>query len=254
MAAAYASSFARLCAGAVAPLLAGIEQAAIPGTRLLDVGTGTGTVAAAAADRGFKVEGVDAETTMLDFARRAHSGISFREGRLPNLPYPAATFGAATANFVLNHTRDPRASVRDIARVLQPGSPLGMTIWPATISPMNVLMNDVIEQAGARRLDGTRLPPEKGFERTEAGLRSLMEEGGFGRVEVHEISWTFDIAPGDLWRAVSAGIANMGAIYLAQDDLTRGRMRDAFDDLTGSMAEGGELHLPTTALLAQANA
>ena len=79
-------------------------------------------------------------------------------------------------------------------------------------------------------------------------------EGGFGRVDVHEISWTFDTAPGDLWRAVSAGIANMGAIYLAQDDETRGRMRDAFDDLTASMVQDGELHLPTTALLAQANA
>ncbi|MGW4805879.1 hypothetical protein ACWEO5_17345, partial [Kitasatospora sp. NPDC004272] len=61
-AAAYAASFARLCAHPVPALL---DAAAVgPGRAVLDVGTGTGTAAAAACARGARVTAVDAEPSM----------------------------------------------------------------------------------------------------------------------------------------------------------------------------------------------
>jgi SAM-dependent methyltransferase len=70
---AYARSFARLCAGAVPAIL---ERTPVPGTAL-DAGTGTGTVAAALAQAGHNVEGVDAAADMVGHARAAHPGVRF---------------------------------------------------------------------------------------------------------------------------------------------------------------------------------
>ncbi|HAM25846.1 MAG TPA: SAM-dependent methyltransferase, partial [Microbacteriaceae bacterium] len=74
---------------------------------------------------------------------RAYPKLTFVAGELPNLPYPDGTFDAGTANFVINHTNDPRASVRELARVLAPGGTAAITIWPASVSPMNALWNEV---------------------------------------------------------------------------------------------------------------
>ena len=254
MAEAYDGSFARLCAGAAPALLTSIEQAANPGARLLDIGTGTGTIAFAAACRGFSVEAVDSESTMIDFARErhAHAGIDFAIGRLPDLIYSPGTFEAVTANFVINHTLDPLASLQEICRVMKPGASLGVTIWPAEISALNSLWNEVINQARATRPVATRLPPEKDFERSPAGLRSLMAKAGFEVIDVSEISWTFDISPADLWQAPTAGIATIGATYRAQDDSTQERMKSAFIELTTPLVKDGELHLATTAILGAA--
>lgn len=246
---AYARSFARLCVGTVEPILSALEERTAPSKRLLDVGTGTGTVAGAAAKLGFQVEGVDPEKDMLDYARHAHPQIAFVPGELPNLPYAGGTFAAATANFVINHTADPRASVREVIRVLAPGAPAVITIWPSSMSSMNVLWNDVIEQSEAVRPDGLRLPPEKDFERSVDGLQVLMAECGFVSVIAHEVSWSFDITPADLWQSVVAGIAVLGTTYKAQERDTQLRMEDTFIRLTSQLETKGELHLPSKAIL-----
>ncbi|MGW5670974.1 SAM-dependent methyltransferase, partial [Micromonospora sp. NPDC003776] len=63
---AYQRSFGRLCAYPAEALL---DAAAVrAGRRVIDVGTGPGTVAAAALARGAAVLAVDAEPSMLDAA------------------------------------------------------------------------------------------------------------------------------------------------------------------------------------------
>ena len=116
---AYAGSFAALCAHPVPPLLdvAGVG----PGTRLLDAGTGTGTVAAAAADRGALVTAVDADP---DMAARTASNVpaaDVRVAALPVLPFADGEFDTAVANFVLNHVGRPRAALAELRRVTRPG-------------------------------------------------------------------------------------------------------------------------------------
>jgi SAM-dependent methyltransferase len=248
----YARSFARLCAGTVEPMLKALAERATPGGRLLDVGTGTGTVAAAAASRGFAVDGVDSSVDMLTYASRAHPKLTFVAGELPNLPYPNGTFDAGTANFVINHTNDPRASVRELSRVLAPGGTAAITIWPGSVSPMNALWNEVIDQSNARRPDGMRLPPEKDFERSVTGLDRLMTECGFVSIVVSKLYWSFDITPEDLWRPVTAGIAVIGATYQAQSRETKQRMTETFYRLAEERTTRGELHLPSEAIFAVA--
>src|ERR1044072_4773331 len=84
-AAAYARSFARLCAFPIGLLLDAAEVRT--GTRVLDAGTGSGNVAAAACGRGAEVTAVDAEPGMVELAARAAPEAKTQVAVLPELPF-----------------------------------------------------------------------------------------------------------------------------------------------------------------------
>lgn len=213
----------------------------------LDVGTGTGTVAAALGAAGFDAIGVDADDGMVDFASKAHPGLTFLVGALPGLPFQGGEFDVVAANFVVNHTLRPRLAVRELARVAKHGGLVIATIWPSSpVSPLNQLWNDVMRDSRAVPLTGTRLPPEDDFERSASGFGALFSDARLADVRVEEVSWDFVISPGDLWVAVEAGIATIGANYRHQSEAGRQAMRAAYEDLT----KGGGLTLPSTALIA----
>ena len=143
--AAYERSFGRLCAYPADSLL---DAAAVrAGRRMLDVGTGPGTVAARALRRGAEVVAVDAEPTMLDAARRHARGAEVRQGTLPDLPFPAGGFDCAVANFVLNHVGDPAAAAAELRRVVRPGGRVAVTIWPSPHPPLQRLWGEIIAAA-----------------------------------------------------------------------------------------------------------
>jgi SAM-dependent methyltransferase len=102
-----------------------------PGERFLDIGTGTGLVAAlatgAVGSRGVAI-GVDPSVGMLQFTRGDERVLPVA-GRVPGLPLATATMDAAAANFVLSHLPDLDAGLTDIVRVLRPGGRFGATAW-----------------------------------------------------------------------------------------------------------------------------
>ncbi|MFL6241585.1 MAG: class I SAM-dependent methyltransferase [Acidimicrobiia bacterium] len=101
-----------------------------PHETLLDVGTGTGVVAAVAAEdagRGVVV-GVDPSLPMLRLAR-AHATIPLAAAGTPGLPFPARTFDVAVANLVVSHLERYEAGLGDMVRVLRPGGRLAVTTW-----------------------------------------------------------------------------------------------------------------------------
>ncbi len=92
-----------------------------PGSRALDVATGTGDLAIELASRGADVVGSDFSEGMLDVARRKAPGLVWEQGNALALPYPDASFDASTVGFGARNFSDLAQGLREMARVVRPG-------------------------------------------------------------------------------------------------------------------------------------
>lgn len=238
---AYRSSFATLCAGTVDRLLADAD-----GERLLDVGSGTGELAARAAAAGRTVLAVDGDPDMVAMTGAAVPGRALLAA-LPLLPLEDAAVDAVTANFVVNHVPDPRAAVRELARVTRPGGRVALTIWPAAPTAWGELVSRVFAGAGVVPLPGARLPPELDFERSVSGLRGLAEGAGLEVVVAEELRWTWAIGSEQLWTGLSGGVGVAGATYLAQPPAVRAAVAENLRREAARTAPDGVLRFPVVA-------
>lgn len=96
--------------------------------RVLDVGTGDGQYAIAAATRGAKVTALDRDQSMLDAAHLRARALGLRlqlhRGDAKLLPFPDASFDVVIAVTVLCMLPDAGAAIREMARVVRPGGRL----------------------------------------------------------------------------------------------------------------------------------
>ena len=98
-----------------------------PGSRVLDVGCGTGADVRALARRvgpGGRVTGIDASEQLIAAAQPAGPGaapVGFLHGSAGELPFPDGAFDAARAERVIEHVPDPAAAVAQMLRVVRPG-------------------------------------------------------------------------------------------------------------------------------------
>ncbi|HEX7745791.1 MAG TPA: class I SAM-dependent methyltransferase [Micromonosporaceae bacterium] len=167
---AYQRSFAGLCAYPAEALLdaAGVQA----GLRVLDVGTGPGTVAGLACARGADVVAVDAEPSMVRVARqRISAAVEVRHAVLPHLPFADGSFDAAVANFVINHVGDPAAALVELRRVVRRSGRVAVTTWPYPQPPLQRLWGEILAAAGVESATAApRLEAEKDSARTTDGL------------------------------------------------------------------------------------
>ena len=252
-AAAYRDSFASLCAHPAGPLL---DAAAVgESVRVLDVGTGTGTVAALACARAATVTAVDAEPSMLEIARGQAPDAETHHAVLPHLPFPDGCFDAVVANFVINHVGDPGAAVREMRRILRPGGRLAVTIWPYPPPPAQQLWNTIFDAAGVQRpTDLPRVAPDKDFPRDRDGLAGLLHQAGLIDVRCDLPTWTHRVHPDIWWAGPASGLGGPGTLLRRQDPVTIARIRHHYDQRTADYrGADGALGLPTAALLASAS-
>ncbi|WP_369173280.1 class I SAM-dependent methyltransferase [Streptomyces sp. R28] len=250
---AYAGSFARLCGHPVPRLLDAAEVR--PGLRILDVGTGPGTVAAAACARGARVTAVDAEPTMVQLAMRAAPEADVRVAALPELPFSDGEFDAVVANFVLNHVGRPGLALAELRRVVRPNGWVALTIWAAPPAPGQALLGRAIQAAGAVRPvhPPAGLAPEDDFPRGESGLTGLMHAAGLCEAVCETLRWDHRADAEEWWSGPAAGVAFGGQIVQSQTPGIRAEIKRHFDLFSAKFAdESGVLTLPHAALLARA--
>ena len=142
-----ATGYARWWAPIIAPqavgVLAQLEPAVAAGARrIVDIGTGTGTLAVAALRRWPQVEvvGVDASYGMAEVAaaeadrllepadrRRFESRVAFAD----DMPFDDGEFDVAMSSFVFQLVPNRFRALREARRILRPGGTLAYVSWLA---------------------------------------------------------------------------------------------------------------------------
>ncbi|NMH91020.1 class I SAM-dependent methyltransferase [Pseudonocardia bannensis] len=249
----YDEGFGRLASGAHGPMLerAGLRPARPTGPALLlDVGCGTGRLAAAARAGGAEVVAADAVREMVAHAGRAASGAVC--AALPDLPFADAAFDAVLGAFVVNHVADPVAAVAELARVTRPGGRVVLSAWDT--DGHNAALDVVAAALTEAGVDPSAIPAGPSAREhyaAPAPFAALLTGAGLAQVRVDRCTWTHRVAPDRWWEDLLGGTVRTAGLVEAQGPATRGRIRAAFDRLIAPhVGSDGVAELPAAALLA----
>ena len=250
-ASAYPDTFGHVTAQAVEPLLDAVGAAA--GVRLLDVATGPGYVAAAAARRGATATGIDFAPAMVEYARQLHPGLDIREGDAMALPFEPATFDAAVCAFGLLHFDRPELSLVEMRRVLRVGGRVAFTVWmpPDRAVGFGMILDAIAEHGSV----ASTAPPGPPFFRfSDVGeCERALTDAGFASPTVVEIPMTWRVSSSDaLFQAMATGGVRTAALLNAQPVEAQNAIRRALVDKTAAYVRDGEIVLPMPGVLASA--
>lgn len=156
-------------------------QAHCPGRSVLDVGCGTGVLAARLQAAGYDVTGVDPSAGMLDVLRAQRPGITAVEASGTDLPFERGRFDVVLTVAALHHIADPadvRQTLVEMVRVCRPGGTI--LIWDH--NPRNPywahLMARVPQDTGEERL----IPEREIVDALHAGGAEIVSSEQLGLV------------------------------------------------------------------------
>jgi SAM-dependent methyltransferase len=156
-----------------------------PGTRVLDVGCGSGEFLALLTRIGVPASGIDPAPGMVEQARARVPGVDVRIGSVEQLPWPGASFDVVTAFNSLQFADDTLGALAEVARVVVPGGLVVIANWA------EASRNDlsIIEKAVALAAGDDMLPD--GDLRLPGGIQELFTDGRLDLVtaELVDVAW-----------------------------------------------------------------
>ncbi|MFD0075948.1 class I SAM-dependent methyltransferase [Streptomyces sp. NPDC127166] len=191
-----------------------------PARPVLDIGVGTGIVAAELTTRGYTVFGVDLSPGMLARAQ-ARLGARVAVGDACRLPVRSGSVDQAVSTWLLHAGPDNRAVLAEAARVLRPGGrylviPAGGTRPADDVGVLVGALEDRLDPEGSRRDGPEWLAPI-------AAARGLVYEG-----TASERPTSFQVTPRamaeSLTRGLFTGAWAVGGEATALVDETRARL------------------------------
>lgn len=245
----YERLFGPLTAQTVAPVLdaAGVMS----GCQVLDVCTGHGVLAAAAAKRNARVSALDFADEVVATARHNVPTVEFQQGDAQNLPYPSNSFDAVICGYGIMHLPEPARALAEMYRVARSDGRVALSVWerPTQNNGFGLLLG-AIETHG--RLD-VSLPHGPDFFQfgDPDSMRAALVQSGFKDVEATTVSqaWRFE-HPTDLIDAILQGGVRVRALINAQEQSAFSAIKAAVEDgMSCLFRDGGGYSVPMPALV-----
>ncbi len=215
------------------------------GWRILDVATGNGNAALAAARYGCDVTGVDYVPALLEDGRRRAQAeglaVTFTEGDAEALPFPDASFDAVLSTLGVMFAPDQDKTASELLRVCRSGGRIGLANW--TPDSFVGQMFKVI---------GRHVPPPPGVRSpalwgTKERLGELLGEG-VSSVQVTRRQFVFRYTSPTQWlEAFRTYYGPMVRAFAALDSDRQRQLTEDLLDLAGSMnrAAGPVMAVPS---------
>lgn len=217
----------------------------VPGSRVLDVATGTGMVAVAMAQAigpTGRVTGIDMSTGMLDKAqvnirKMALTNIDLHEMDAEKLDFKSSYFHSVVCSYGLFFIPDMQAALQDWVRVVRPGGKVAFTCFEATaFQPMLNHFVDQLKQFGVELPEGPF-----GSQRIESTdhCHSLLADAGLENTVVANKQLGYHLRDQQEWWDIVNNTA-MRALYLQVPAASRQAFQDShLAFISGLMTEKG---------------
>jgi len=245
----YHQAFGELTTQSIEPLL---DAAAVKtGTKLVDIATGPGYVAAVAARRGARVIGVDFSATMIAEARSRNPDIEFRDGDAEQLPLGNDLFDSAVVNFGILHLGRPDQALAEACRVLRPDGRFGFTVWakPEEAIGFGIVLS-AIAKHGNQNVPLPEGPPFFRFSEPDECIRSLLT-AGFQSPKVVKVAQVWQLPSVDsLFEVMKDSTVRTAGLLRAQKPEVLEQIRLAIRDESKQYQKADAIELPMPAVLA----
>jgi ubiquinone/menaquinone biosynthesis C-methylase UbiE len=209
----------------------------VRGSRVLDVGTGSGALADELVRRGAAVLAVDLSLSMLRRGARERPPAAVADVRA--LPVPSGSVDLVTASFVLNHLDVPADGVRECARTLRAGGRLLATTFDGEARhPAKPVLDEVAVRHGFvppqwyASVKEHLLPLLSSAERFEDAARAA----GLAAMTVRRVLVALDLTTPQLvaWRL---GMAHLAPFVAALDPGRRAALVAEAESAVAAMAD-----------------
>lgn len=197
-----------------------------PKTKVLDLCTGHGVVAAELVARGAEVTGLDFSEPMVELARSAVPAARIIKGDAMAIDLPDESFDAVTIGFGVPHFPDPGRGLIEAARVIKQGGKIAFSIWHGKGSNGSFgWLFDAVERLADPLITLPEGPDAHSFV-DFAVAKSTVETAGFVEVRLVEVQSKLSIAsPEALFDLFDGGAVRTASLLSRQPASRRDAIR-----------------------------
>ena len=231
-----------------------LDSAAVrAGSRVLDVATGAGYVAAAALQRGAGPVGIDFSAAQVRLARDRHPTVRFEQADAEKLPFEPESFDAVVSAFGICHLPNPDQFLREAHRVLKRGGRVAFSVWDVPERAIGLgAVYAAIRTYGSMDVG---LPAGPGFFLFSDPEQSIdaLGRAGFVSPTVRQASQVWRIAdPDKLFDMIAGSTVRAGATLRAQSEDAKQAIRAALREKVSEYKCGAHFEIPMPAVVAAA--